>query len=262
MTGSFRPAGVARDVAYAIHLPPPSSTSDAALPILYFLHGFRDDESIWTGHGLAQVAEALFRGGRLSPMAVALCDGAKGFYTNAFQDGAREEDAVFPHFVELVEAKLLRRRARVERAIAGISMGGYGAVKIALKHPGDFAAAGALSGVFLGEGAYPGEAQGGSRARRLRRIFGPPGDRSMRDGNDVYRLLDSVEPARAPSFYLACGDDDRYGFDDGAVALGSAMLRCGLDVQIRIGPGGHDYSFWRRELPGLLLHVGRTLAAR
>lgn len=165
-----------------------------------------------------------------------------------------------PDFVRWTEERLLGPRSRARRAIAGISMGGYGAVKIALAHPGEFVAAASLSGSFTLPGAFFDD--GGRREELLRSIFGPPGDERMRDEADVHRLASCLDPDAAPELYLACGTADRYGFHDGALALHRTLASRGIGSCLVLDEGGHDVRYWRRALPPMLRFVGACFGWR
>ena len=100
--------------------------------IFYLLHGLSDDHTIWARRtSIERYVEGL-------PMAVVMPDGGRGWYTNAVEGDAYEDD-LLKDVVGLVERTFPVRAERAGRAIGGLSMGGYGAVKLGLKHPEVFA---------------------------------------------------------------------------------------------------------------------------
>ena len=130
-------------------------------PVLYLLHGLSDDDSIWTRRtSLERYVSGL-------PLVVVMPDGGRGFYTDAVE-GPAYESHIIKDVVGLVERFFPVVRSREGRAIEGLSMGGYGAMKLALKYPQMFASVVAHSSAFdiRDVMARP------ERADELRRIMG------------------------------------------------------------------------------------------
>src|SRR5271166_6322205 len=116
---------------------------DPAVPrpwsVLYLLHGLSDDDTIWMRRtSIERYVEGM-------PLVVVMPDGGRGWYTNAVEGYAYEDDLI-QDVIGLVERTFPVRAERPCRAIGGLSMGGYGAVKIALKHHEMFASANSHSG--------------------------------------------------------------------------------------------------------------------
>jgi S-formylglutathione hydrolase len=143
----------------AIYLPPSYDTSPAKrFPTLYLLHGFLGNNKAWTtggyqGMSLRPLMDEMIKGGKIREMIVVVPNGwntYKGaFYTNSTVTG-NWEDYIYRDLVQNVDANY-RTIARPEsRGIAGHSMGGYGAVVLAMKHPDVFSAVYALSPCCLG----------------------------------------------------------------------------------------------------------------
>ena len=102
--------------------------------VFYLLHGLSDDNTIWARRtSIERYVEGL-------PMAVVMPDGGRGWYTNGVEGDAYEDD-LLKDVVGLVERTFPVRAERAGRAIGGLSMGGYGAVKLGLKHPEVFVSA-------------------------------------------------------------------------------------------------------------------------
>src|SRR5579864_4178047 len=109
--------------------------------VFYLLHGLSDDHTIWMRRTSIEryVAEL--------PLVVVMPDGGRGWYTNAV-DGDAYEDDLITQVIGLVENDFPVKAKRAGRAIGGISMGGFGAVKLGLKHPELFASINSQSGVL------------------------------------------------------------------------------------------------------------------
>ncbi len=143
----------------AVYLPPSYDTSPAKrFPTLYLLHGFTANNKAWTGGGyqgmnLQSSMDEMIRSGKVREMIVVMPNGWNvyrgAFYTNSKVTG-NWEDYIYHDLVQHIDANY-RTIARPEsRGIAGHSMGGYGAMTLAMKHPDVFSAVYALSPCCLG----------------------------------------------------------------------------------------------------------------
>lgn len=143
----------------AVYLPPSYETSPAKrFPTLYLLHGFTANNTTWTTNGyqgmsLQPLMDEMIKSGKIREMIVVTPNGWNayqgGFYTNSIVNG-NWEDYIYRDLVQNIDANY-RTIARPEsRGIAGHSMGGYGAVTLAMKHPDVFSTVYALSPCCLG----------------------------------------------------------------------------------------------------------------
>ena len=148
---SFRSALVNRDLNYAIYLPPSYEGSTKKYPVVYFLHGLNENEMRWSTRGGADlVLDKLVADGKIGEFIVALpAVDSQSFYTNARGGGAPWEDVVVKEFIPMVESTYRVNATRAARAISGISMGGFGSLKIAMKHPEMFSAVSAHSAALI-----------------------------------------------------------------------------------------------------------------
>jgi len=110
-------------------------------PVLYLLHGLSDDHTIWCRR------TSLERYVRDLPLVVVMPDGGRGFYTDAIE-GMAYERHILEDVIGFVERTFQVRSDRCGRAIGGLSMGGYGSMKLALKHPDLFGSVVSHSSVF------------------------------------------------------------------------------------------------------------------
>ncbi len=114
-------------------------------PVLYFLHDGRGDEAVLFRQGLIDALDAMMREGRIPEMLV-VCPHSFGTWWVDTWDGTRRMAAFLSDdLVPFVDATYRTRAARGSRLVAGISMGGYGALRWALARPDQFVAAGGLS---------------------------------------------------------------------------------------------------------------------
>lgn len=139
---TLKSAILGKEVRYNIYLPADYEKSNRSYPILYLLHGFGDDETGWVQFGEAnRIADHAFATGEAAPMIIAMPDGGISGYVNSFDGKVRYEDFFIQEFIPYIEKGYRVRNQKRYRAIAGLSMGGYGTMVMATKHPDLFEAA-------------------------------------------------------------------------------------------------------------------------
>jgi putative tributyrin esterase len=199
--------------------------ADGPPPLLYLLHGLSDDHTAWQRYtAIGRYAEA-------AGLAVVMPAVHRSFYTNEAQ-GHRYWDFVSEELPRVVH-EFLRVTDRPERTfVAGLSMGGYGALRLSLTHPERYAAAASLSGgldlrtVLLKP----------ERAELLERVFGG----AVPDESDVFTLLQRA--TGVPALYLGCGTDDP--LLPGTQRFAAEASAAGVDVTLDLRPGAHEWSLW------------------
>jgi putative tributyrin esterase len=227
-----------RTMKYRVLLPDGYATSERRYRALYLLHGLTGDYMDWsTRTNLATLAHAL-------PLVIVMPEGENAWYTNGAGKGPRFEDYIADDLVKDVESKYRVVRSRYGRAIAGLSMGGYGALKIALKRPGSFAAAGGFSSALgVTDPAFDDRLT--SFKDQLYKIYGPAGSET-RTANDILLIADKAKPESAPSLYLDCGTSD--GLLDENRALAAVLQKRGLAYEYHEVPGAHTWQYWNRRI--------------
>ncbi|HUL72600.1 MAG TPA: alpha/beta hydrolase family protein [Vicinamibacterales bacterium] len=232
-------AALGRDLPYIVVRPAPER-GRGPFPVLYLLHGYDGDYTNWTRKTrLLDLVRSL-------DLVVVTPDGANSWYVNA-ANGERWEEYIATDLVAEIEAHqpvIARRRGR---AIAGLSMGGYGAVRIALAHPDRYAIAASVSGAF----DITGEDSVFSRKNSpdVLAVFGAPGSQ-VRRANDLFTVVSAANAAGAPYLWLACGSSDPWLPVNRR--LDAAMTSRGLAHEFHERPGGHAWDYWDRELPEIL----------
>ncbi|MCW5936792.1 MAG: hypothetical protein KIT11_05750 [Fimbriimonadaceae bacterium] len=214
---------------HACHVLLPNE-SEGPFDVLFLLHGLSDDSSAWTRKSLV---ERHVQGRQL---VVVMPDGGRGFYTDAKVAGAKWETALA---VEL--PKLVRRWFHVARgpwAVAGLSMGGYGALKFALKHPETFDRGVSMSGALLfGSGE---DWRDDDFAREFQPVLG---DSPKGGPDDLLAIAKGLDPAKAPRLRIDCGTEDfllgqNRSFHEGAP----------LEHEYEELGGGHTWDYWDRQV--------------
>jgi putative tributyrin esterase len=244
MDVTFHSAALNRDMLYRAILPAKIAPNQK-LPVLYLLHGggggFRD----WSNY--SDVAGYAQRG-----LILVMPEGNSSYYTNAAdrpQD--RYEEYVVHDLIADVEQRLPAASDRAHRAIAGVSMGGFGAVVLALKHPDLFVFAGGLSSA-LDVPSRPFSIRRIGQYRQHSSIFGPWGSQSRR-ASDPFALVRSVDPAHAPYLFLTCGDLEGLLPTNRRFA---AMLQARhFSYEFHTVSGSHDWNQWNRNVPALMKSV-------
>jgi S-formylglutathione hydrolase FrmB len=227
---------------YRVLLPEAYDASREQYRALYLLHGLTGDYMDWsTRTELARIA-------RGQPLVIVMPDGENAWYTNAADKGPRFEDYIADDLVKDVESKYRVIRSRYGRAIAGLSMGGYGALKIALKHPGTFVAAGGFSSA-LGVTDPKFDDSMTAYKDQLYKIYGPAGSET-RTSNDILLIAGKAKPETAPSLYLDCGTSD--GLLDESRALAAILQKRGFKYEYHELPGAHSWDYWNRRIEAFL----------
>jgi putative tributyrin esterase len=246
--GIFRSASLARDMHYRVLLPA-KYEAGGRFAVLYLLHGLYGDYKNWdTLTGLENYSRNI-------SFIIVMPDADDSWYTNSATVPAdRFEDYIGKDLISEIDDKFRTIRDRHARAIAGLSMGGYGSIKFVLKHPELFAVAGSISGALNA-------AQNLDRLRpefqaKLLQVFGNEAS-VTRTENDVFALLSAPHASLYPYFYLACGTDD--SFLDTNRELAKDLASRHLPYEYHETPGGHTWEYWDHELRPLLQAVDRVL---
>jgi len=213
--------------------------ASAPPPVLYLLHGLSDDDTIWTRRTSIERYVAPLG------LAVVMPQVHKSFYTD------EASGLPFGTFLSQELPSIVQQFFRVssrpeETFVAGLSMGGYGAMKWALREPWRFAAAASLSGALMISNAA--HADDPTFAALMTRVFGEtpiPGT-----VHDLTHLIELSEPSTVPPLYVSCGTED---FLFGAnVHVAQIARDHGLDLTTDFGPGDHDWEYWDDQIRKVL----------
>ena len=235
----FASAALGRDMPYRVLLPAGYDSSARRYPVLYLLHGLDGHYDNWTARTkLRQHLAGL-------DLIVVTPEGANSWYVN-WHDGARErwEDYVVRDLIDDVDTRFRTDARRASRFIAGFSMGGYGAIRLALKHPSRFSFAASLSGAF---NITRLETYGWTDALRAEhtRAFGPVGS-ARRQDDDLFEIAKKAPPTGLPFLYIDCGADDV--FLPGNRELSGILQQRKIPYEYRETPGTHNWIYWDRQI--------------
>lgn len=210
----------------------PESDLSAPFATFYLLHGLSDDQSIW------QRRTSIERYVANLPLIVVMPDGGRGFYCDA-KEGAAYETALVRDLVNYIDAVFQTKATREGRCIGGLSMGGYGAVKLALKFPHLFSSAVSHSGALaFAHQALPKDPEN-AFATEFRRIIG---DNPEGGENDCFALAEKLAPAERPKIRIDCGTDDFLIESNRAFHAHLKAIGCAHEYEEF--PGAHTWDYW------------------
>jgi S-formylglutathione hydrolase FrmB len=245
---------LARPVPYCVLLPP-SFDADKThrFPILYFLHGLGDNEQTFLHTGGWNLIEDLREKGQIKDFVIATPAGGASFYINSRDGKVRFEDFLLQEFFPFIERHYRVRPGRANRAISGISMGGYGALHLAFAHPQLFSSVSAHSAALIEKLPVflSGNAGTSDRARVLGGVFGVPPDPAFWERNSPLTLARTASLSGL-KIYFDCGSEDDFGFDAGATALDKILSSRKIPHQFHVYPGRHDWSYFASHLEASL----------
>jgi putative tributyrin esterase len=212
--------------------------SDAPPPVLYLLHGLTDDDTAWTRYtSIERYAAA--RG-----LAVVMPQVHRSFYADETH-GSRFFTFLSEELPSVVSSFFRVSTRREDTFVAGLSMGGYGAFKWALREPGRFAAAASLSGALDVAGMQR-EDDRPHMVEILGRVF----DRPLTGTDDDLLHLLAAKRGGLPKLMLRCGTGDHLlTANERFVA---ACREHDVDLDAGFGPGAHEWGYWDTEIQTVL----------
>jgi len=254
---------LARDVPYCVVLPPSYDAEKTRhYPILYLLHGLGDNDQFLIHSGGMNLIDDLWEQKQLAEFLIVTPAAGASFYINSRDGKRRYEDFFLQEFMPGVEKRYRIQPGRVSHGIAGISMGGYGALHIAFKHPQLFAAVGAHSAALIEKlpNISGRDAQQMSVLRVLGSAFGSPFDGAFWTQNDPVTIARTANLA-GMKIYFDCGSEDEYGFESGAQSLDKLLTTRHIPHEFHLYPGGHDWTYFAEHLPAMLAFESQVIAA-
>ena len=247
---------LARPVRYCAFLPPSfDKDKTRKYPVLYFLHGLGDNEQSLLNFGGWDVVSELRSQGKIGEFVILAPSAGHTFYVNSENGKVRYEDFLTKEFMPRMEKKYRVEGTRATRGITGVSMGGYGALRLAFKYPEQFAAVSAQMPALIYD--LPEDMRSdapGSPGALLSDVYGSPFNRSYFTRNNVFYFAknDSATSLKRMKIYFNVGNNDDYGFEQGAQQLDQLLKSRGIPHEFHIYPGRHDAQFVIRYFPDML----------
>ncbi|HEX6822127.1 MAG TPA: alpha/beta hydrolase family protein [Candidatus Sulfotelmatobacter sp.] len=237
-----------RPTHYCVYLPSGYDAAQRPYPVVYFLHGLGDNERTLFNSGGWTLLDDLRKQQRIGDFLIVAPEGWRSFYVNSADGRFRYSDFFLQEFMPHIEGKYRVRKDRSARAISGISMGGYGALRFAFGHPELFSAVSAQSAALITETPKQLDAAGHTGlplTAVLDPVFGKPIDVAHWNANNPFLLArHNAAELRKLAIYFNCGQDDNYGFEKGAAVLHSELQRLGIKHDYRAYPGDHSVTYF------------------
>lgn len=250
-----------RKMPYQVILPPRyEAEKTTRFPVLYLLHGLGGHYDNWAGKtNLTKYAAAY-------PFILVMPEGGDGWYTDSATAPAdKYESYIIQELVPEIDKNFRTVAERRGRAVAGLSMGGFGALKFGVKYPQMFALAASTSGA-VASASYR-TLDDLPKNEWLRKpvlaAFGAPSSATHKE-NDLFKLLGEMPPdkiAALPFLYLDCGTEDPLGLLPVNQQLAQLLVARKIPHEFRQLPGKHDWKFWNNQVQEILRLGDRIFAA-
>ncbi|MGB9746542.1 MAG: alpha/beta hydrolase [Bacteroidales bacterium] len=250
-------------ISYAVYLPPGFPSDEKQYPVLYLFHGYGSQHTTWIANGdLKESVDFFIRNGLLPPLVIVMPDAGTSWNINDCKGKYRWEDMFFMEFIPLIEAQYHTSHNPRYRAIGGLSMGGYGAIVLALKHPDVFHVVLGLSAALRTDEDLLKTDETQWR-NNLKPVFScrtdAPDQRLTThwQKNNPFLLLDQIpaDTLKQLSFYLDCGKDDYFYTSNKLFA--SLLEKHSIPYETAIFEGTHSWLYWRYALKRALQHLGK-----
>lgn len=212
--------------------------------VMYLLHGLSDDHTIW--HRRTRIEWYI----RELPIAVVMPDGGRGFYCDAI-DGPAHESHIIKDVINFVDTHFNTISDRSGRVIDGLSMGGYGALKLALQHPDMFCSVVSHSGA-LESGHHPPNRD--DLGPELRLIYG---DNPVGGKDDLWAIIDKADKKKLPAIRIDCGLDDFLLPSNRA--FHKYLNELNIPHEYEEFPGAHTWDFWDTHIQEAIKFHARKL---
>ena len=225
---------------------------------LYLLHGFNQDHASWFN------STELVHYAREYRFIIVSFDAQNSWYANSTTKiNFNYEDLVIKDLIPFIDKKYSTIPDKQHRAIAGLSMGGYGAVKFGLKYPQQFFYAAGMSPSMqfpagLEDSAIVARRSAASN-QSVREAFGAQRNEQW-NANDIFFLLAHANKSSLPYFYLSVGSHD--GIPEVIVQahqLASEFRKRAVPFELHETPGAHDWDFWDKEIEIVLKNISSHL---
>ena len=237
---------------FNVILPSDYETSGKKYPVLYLLHGMTNDNYSWQKDGdVVAMTEFAVNTGVIDPFIIVLPSAYMTFYVDDLDWSGIPVLEIYPklkfesfftkELQPYVEKNFPVLTDREHTAIAGLSMGGYGAWYLGMSAPDKFSKAASMSGALdLPAMVAMGDRPGGPAI--WENIFGAQRNIADTESDLVYLYDRCVKNGKVPSLYQSCGTEDFLYPTN--VAMRDCLQAKGADLFYSEGTGHHDWDFW------------------
>jgi len=191
-------------------------------------------------------------------MIIVMPDAKVTWYSNDYLGVVRYEDMFIQEFIPYIDATFPSRASKEFRAVAGLSMGGYGSLLYGLKHPELFTACAGLSAAVLTDDEMRNRLK--ERGYNFKEIYGPMAGDTLPKGWSNNSIINIVKNSNSKTYvslgvWLDCGDDDF--LIKGNIQLQLLLVEKGIRHEFRERDGGHTWSYWRTGIGPALSFIGQ-----
>lgn len=240
-----------QNIRYCVYLPEgydAAAKQGRQYPLLYFLHGLGDNEQTLFNSGGWTLLDDLRKQHKIGEFLIVAPEGRRSFFINSASGKFRYSDFFIREFIPYMDKHYSVVRSHSGRAISGISMGGYGALRFAFAYPELFSAVSAQSPALITETPQQLNSAANSGmpiVNVLIPVFGDPINLAHWDRNDPFLLVrkDSTQ-LRHMAIYFNCGSEDNYGFERGAEKLDRELRAENIKHVFHLYPGDHSISYF------------------
>lgn len=224
---------LSRNMNYSVYLPPDYNTNEDEYPVLYLLHGMWGNYRDWVTNGMSSVMDYEINQQEISEMIVVMPDGLDAFYCNNYNGGdILYEDFLIQEFIPHVEETYRIDTTQGNRAIAGLSMGGFGATFHAFKRPEMFSSCYSMSGALDMGSSAP-------------------------DIKDILNSYSEPQLEKLPAYTMECGTEDMLVFSANE-SFDAFLNEKQIEHTYIKRTGTHDWDFWMACLPKALQFVSKN----
>lgn len=254
-------------IKYSVYLPHGFENSTQTYPVVYLLNGLGGDETDWIKTGaLKPTVDELIIKNEIIPMVIIMPDGDNRLYMNRDDGTYPYEDMFITELIPYIEKKYKIKSEKKFRAISGLSMGGSGSLRLALKYDTLFGVcAGFSPGIstdeeLLTEGQESFDGYFGIISPSLIGKKGKERLTTTIKDYDVLNLVNTknVELLKTVHIYFDCGDDDFLTIGNSQLHID--LTKKGIPHEFRMRNGTHDWEFWKDSLPEGLKFISNTMS--
>ncbi len=239
---TFQSTSLDRAMPYYIYLPPNYATATATrYPVLYMLHGMQGTYNEWLDYGLLGRARDMMVAGQIAPFVIVVPQGDQSYWVDHADGGPLWGNYVVDDLVHEVDSHFRTLAAPQSRAVGGLSMGGYGALTLAITHPDMFGVVGADSPSLHGQAGAP-------------PFLGTGAVFNQHDPTYLYKT--QAATARTLTIYMDVGQQDPWlpAID----AFHQMLTAQNIPHEWHLFPGDHGGEYWSTHVIDYLQFYSRT----
>jgi len=251
---------LSKDVKYSIYLPPNYESSTQTYPVIYLLHGYGGDNNSWIKRGnINEYTDKAIANNTIPAVIIVMPNGDSSWYINSNDSKVKYEDFFINEFIPAIEKTYRAKAEKKYRAIAGLSMGGYGALLYTLKHPNIFSAVAALSAAIVSDNDYM-NMPVLQWNHFFNKIYGLElkGKERLNETwntNSILKIVENktTEELKTVQYWIDCGDDDF--LTKGNCLLHIALTDKKVPHEYRVRDGDHNWNYWKSGITDALQFI-------